>query len=573
MPGALPDWEKQVARRLEEVEPSSRRTAAVLLPLVPCLTDWDEFKASVKADWITWKRDLLRYRACLLMLYSGLAYYEYDENTFWPQFAEAAGSEPLPANRQQEINSEFAEAAKFFALPVKRRGHGTDFVGSAVHYIGIPLSLWVGFLDICEWALWRRNWKTLSGVDWAEAIDKRAGSRRRLKKFLVDNREIATELIQEILDAREILTANPLLTIDEIKQASILRAEYFEEVPETADFLRPQCPDSLFRSRARLVWNGNRNQICVQLPGIDRDKLPATWQVGTRSQRAATNPDELALDNEAFCSSLSLTLLYGNGGVETQRLRGLGSWGLFDTFSGGRVVNTNRDELPLTSYTLVSQKEIEILSREGFDEAEYPVNERLNLRDGNACFITHLWPTGKRAELRLQESPLRQRIIRFRTRSRIEARFFVGWGRKAAYFTRTGPNEVIMGHLPILCVAIPNGYFSDNKAELARGFKVLVDGKPSAGKWEEINQHAADSQFYHWKWDRRPLLERKPGVSKLSGFHQLTEAYKSVDLGGRRTFTVEALPHIRAEFAAEIVDRTSDTIDSCWKNLPGFEPS
>jgi hypothetical protein len=34
-------------------------------------------------------------QACLLMLYCGLAFYEYDENTFWPQFL---SDHPKPAN-------------------------------------------------------------------------------------------------------------------------------------------------------------------------------------------------------------------------------------------------------------------------------------------------------------------------------------------------------------------------------------------------------------------------------------------------------------------------------------------
>jgi hypothetical protein len=569
MTSPLSDWEQQLTRKLAEVDPASRVKAAALLPIVPSLLDWDEFKASVKAEWTTWKRELLRYRACLLMLYSGIAYYEYDENTFWPQFAEAAGSEPLPANRQQEINGEFGEAAKFFVLPVKRRGNGTDFVGSAVHYIGVPLSLWDGFLAMCEWALWRKDWKSLTDDDWAEAVNKRSGSRRRLKNFLTYNRELASDLIQDMLDVREILAANEDMTLDGIAQASILRAEYFDEVPETADFLRPGNADSLFQGRARIVWNERHNRISVQLPGVNREKLPATWQIGSRSQRASQSPDELSLDSEAFGKSLLLTLTSGIGS-EMQRLHGLTSWGLFDMDSGGRLVDPNRDELPLKSYILVSKQEMGSVSRSGFDEDDYEANERFEFADGNACFVTRLFPTGKRAELRIAETSQTVRIIRFRTRAKVEARAFMGWGRKAAYFARTGVTGVLMGHLPIVCVAIPNGYFNQNETELDRSFRVLIDGKPSAGHWEEITQHAAiDSQFYHWKWNRRPFLERKPGVSKLTGFQQLTGAYKSPDLRGRRTFTVEALPHIRADFEAEIVDRTSEAIDSCWKNLPG----
>jgi hypothetical protein len=569
MPSALSDWENRLAKSFQKLEQSSRIKAAVLLPLVPSLSDWDEFKISIKADWLSWKRDLLRYRACLVMLYSGLAYYEYDENTFWPQFAEAAGSEPLPANRQQEINGAFAEAAKFFALPVKRRNSGTDFVGSALHYIGVPLSLWDGFLAMCEWALWRKDWKTLTDSDWTNAVNKRSGSRRRLKNFLTYNRQLATGLIQDMLDVREILATSSDMTLGSIAQATILRAEYFDEVPETADFLRPGNPDSLFQGRARIVWNERHSRISVQVPGVSRDKLPATWHMGARSHPAGLSPDELSLNSDAFCKSLLLTLTSGNGS-ETQRLRGLSSWGLFDIDSGGRVVDPNRDELPLKNYMVVSLKEMESLFRSGFDEDDYPANERFELTDGSACFITRLCPLGKHAEVRIKASTQNLKILHFRTRTKIEARFFVGWGRKAAYFSRTGEAQITMGHLPILCVAIPNGYFNDNNTELERRFKVLIDGIPTAGHWEFRDHHAAiDSQFYFWRWNKKPYLERKPGVNKLTGFGQLAEAFKSPDLRGNHIFAIEALPHIRVEFEAEIVDRPSIGLDNCWQNLPG----
>src|SRR5262249_49809274 len=185
----------------------------------------------------------------------------------------------LPANQQQEINAAFAAAAKRFGLILKLREKGTDFAGSAVNYIGVPLSPWDGFLTICEWALWRTDWKELTDADWADAIDKRSGSRRRLKNFLTDNRELATNLVQDVLDVREILAANPDLTLDGIAQASILRREYFDDVPETAEFLRPNNPESLFQGRARIVWNERRNNIAVQLPGIAEIscRLLGTW--------------------------------------------------------------------------------------------------------------------------------------------------------------------------------------------------------------------------------------------------------------------------------------------------------
>jgi len=179
----------------------------------------------VSSEWEKWKCGLWQHPSCLLLLYAGLAFYEYDENTFWPQFAKSVGSSPLPANQQQEINGAFAKAAKHFSLRLKPRDNGTDYVGSAIHYIGIPLSLWDGFLDICEWALWRKDWKTLSDEEWKEVVEKRAGGRRRLRKFLTDNRDTACTFVQEMLDAREILTKDTGLTISNIAQASILRVE------------------------------------------------------------------------------------------------------------------------------------------------------------------------------------------------------------------------------------------------------------------------------------------------------------------------------------------------------------
>src|SRR5262249_29881036 len=203
MPTSIAIWEQQVAPQIDTIALSSQRKGAVLLALVPSFTDWDEFKAAVKSEWVIWKKDLLRYPASLVLLYAGLAFYEYDDNTFWPHFAAAVGSGTLLANQQQEINGSFATAAKRFGLLLKLRGKGTDFVGSAVNYIGVPLSLWDGFLTICEWALWRTDWKELTDADWADAIDKRSGSRRRLKNFLTDNRELATNLVQDVLDVRE----------------------------------------------------------------------------------------------------------------------------------------------------------------------------------------------------------------------------------------------------------------------------------------------------------------------------------------------------------------------------------
>ena len=537
--------------------------AGVLLAVVPDHAQWDDFLLSVKNEWQQWHPNLCQYPACLVLIYAGLAFYEYDDNTLWPQFAIALGSTKLSGNQQQEINRSFAAAAAQFGLKLRLRNKGTDFIGSAINYIGVPLSLWDGFLDICEWALWRRDWGTLSGEEWNEAIVKRTGSRQRLKKYLTDNQGAAKNFIQEMLDAREILAGDENLQIDSLAQASILRSEYFDEVPETAEFLRPLNPESLSQDRARLVWNEQRRQIYLQLPSVGREKLPATWHVGESFQGAAPDPDVLPLNSAAFRNPLLLTLKSGTHS-ETQRFCGIDEWGLFDLESGGRLVNFKRDELPLKSYMLVSQKKIDI-QRDGFDENENPLNEQFELADGSTCFVTRLWPTGKLAEVRIKGQGRQIRAIHFKTRDKIDARFIAGQGKYAGYFERIN-DFVKVEKWPILCVSIPHGYFRSNETELSENFKVRIDDKLADGCWLRSAQDA-DREYYFWKWgSSRPVIE-KVKTGKVTNLRDLRSFFHTPSLKGTRMLSVSS-PEFN--FQQKIYkDEPKPGMEKCWEGLPG----
>ena len=171
--GTLAGWEDHFAAKIHGRERSNGASHAPLLPVVPDRIIWDAFLVSVDGEWRTWRSQLSERPSCLLMLYCGLAFYEYDENRFWPQFAKVVGFQELPANQQSEINEVFATAARQFGLELKLRGKGTDFVGSAVNLIGIPLSLWDGFLEVCDWALWHKDWRTMSDEEWARRCRKK----------------------------------------------------------------------------------------------------------------------------------------------------------------------------------------------------------------------------------------------------------------------------------------------------------------------------------------------------------------------------------------------------------------
>lgn len=277
----------------------------------------------MKAEWQTGFRGFEEYPHCLLVLYGGLAFFEYEEGRFWPQFQAALGGITVPPSRQTEINIIFATAAERLGFRIIRNETRTDSVGSAVYHIGIPLSVWDGFLGICEWALWQLDWKYLTGFEWSETVNKRTGGRKRLGSFLRDNREVATDKIQEMLDARKWLAEDQSLTIDDIKQACFLRPEYFDYVPETADFLRPANPASLLEHRPRLVWDDQRWRLSLHVPGIAA--LPARWHVTDVVQHAAITADEIPLNSVAFKPALRVRLEDPNGTREWE-LPGLTPW-------------------------------------------------------------------------------------------------------------------------------------------------------------------------------------------------------------------------------------------------------
>lgn len=98
--GTLADWETYFTAKIHRGERSNGASHAPLLPVVPDRITWDAFLVSVRGEWSAWKSQLPGRPSCLLMLYSGLAFYEYDKHTFWPQFAKAVGSDDLSPNQQ-----------------------------------------------------------------------------------------------------------------------------------------------------------------------------------------------------------------------------------------------------------------------------------------------------------------------------------------------------------------------------------------------------------------------------------------------------------------------------------------
>jgi len=539
--GTLEHWENKFSNELNEISKSEIEKAGALLHIIPDREGWSQFLESVKTEWQLWCKNLQKFPSSLLILYGGVAFYEYYTGEFWPHFREAIGHE-LPSGQQQNCKDTFVSVAEKFNLKIRERQIGTDYVGSAVHSIGIPISLWDEFLEVCEWALTIPDWSDFSDEQWDEFATKRSLGRARLKNFLVGNRNTASDFIKEMHEAREILIKDRSLTISDLKQASLLRPEYFEEVPETAEFLRPQDPESLIKDRARLVWDEDPVCIRLHLPAVPRDKLPAQWEIGTITQDAASTPDTLYLNSVAFDRSLVLQL---KSGQQNERclLQGIFPWGLFN-LERKKFVNLRQQQLPINSYLIISPEPLDEISRKGFEEEDCPTNELYEFEDGTECYVTYLYPLPDRRPRLSVNHKQKNWKIDFWNRSKIEARIFAGEGNYAANFNSFEGKYIKLERLPLLCISIPLARFENTEAALRQKFQVRVEGKMASGEWEKRHEDE-NREFYFWNWGTGLQPRKKVNVS-----------VKAPEIGIEFDYPIEIL-------------KIRDGMENCFQNLPG----
>lgn len=559
----LEDWEKKFNNKLKLIK--NINCAGSLLSLIPEHGEWDDFLDALKPEWETWKKDFEKYPCCLIVFLCGVAFYDYDDNTFWPNIAKSLTLEQITLNQQGNIKKALYLVAQKFGLEILNEGDRVNFIGSVIRYIGIPLSMWENFLELCEWASWQDNLKGLSESEWIRAVERCTRSRQRIKRFLTNNRDLVSGLIKEMLDARDIKKEDDDLTIDGISEMCFVRNEYFDEVPETAAFLCPQYSDSqfdsLFRKRPRLMWDDRCCQFSFYLPAVDDEKLPATWRLGSRTEEAGDIPVEMIVNSSAINKSLTLELK-SQAGNDKRRILGVDPYALFDLGSGGRMVNLRRHELPIGNYAFISKEPVEILHNDGLAFDESPVNECVEMKDGGSCFVTKLWPTRKFAEFQFKVND-EEHTLKFRTRLKVEAFFLAGENNRSANFTRLS-DKVKIEHFPVFCVTIPNDYFRDTRTELENKFKVYIDDRLAEGEWEEKPSWIDnDKTVYKWDWSPFPLIEKIE--SKTGRLQDLT--CKGPNLRGDRLISIKS-PNFYIQYKI-FLDSSRDGVEKCWENLPG----
>lgn len=535
--------ERFYQKRIKSIHDSGRQRAGALLRCVPDRTEWEELQQMLKNS--PWAVELMvqpgnPFPYLLLVLYAGVAFHEYKDATFWPQFCRVVGLSSLSPTRKRKLNGNFAQAAKAADLPIIKNAAGCSFVGTAVFFIGVPVSLWDEFLIVCEWALYCKDWKNFSDDQWREELQKRFGRWKRLLKFLIENRKAAAGFIQEMLDARKMLTEDDQLNLSDIRQASILRPEYFEEVPETAEFLRPNNPESLLQRRPRLLWRDDG--IAIHLPPVSEEG--AVWRFGEETQPASNVATEFPIHGKAFQERLTIQL-QSSEKAQTFRIPRLYPFGLWDEESN-RFVNPNRARLPLRPYLLISREKLTIEGKGWVkDDEEETENISLLLKDGAQVFVTSLFPASDPPKLKVNG-----RKIEFWRRESVKLRLYSGSENSyACRFLLREDCPIQIEQNPHLVLEIPEGFVEDDDDLCDREFKVLVNGKHVPGKWKCFHDYDGKETKWEYYEYHRDLSESSSASIPL-GEHTIQVRSRHVGiipLGKEKEFRVEIIEPLKED--------------------------
>lgn len=449
----IADFENEFAGSWARIDADKRIRAGSLLALVPSRPRWQAFiKAWRSASLAYWLMHAREYPHAIAVLFGGFAFFEYEETSFWPQFARDLWA--LTEVQKTALRTAHERSISRLGLEMVRNVSSDRLtVGSAVHHIGVPLSLWADFLGVADHALRQSNWQSWTNDQWRADVTARCGPRVRLRNFLMTNEAAARETIAELGEIREFAIEDPTTTIEDLARVAnvaFLRDEYFDDVPETAEFFRPDNLLSLFAGRYFLRYDDENSRLQVHLPRLE-EPGDTVWRVGDHTQKARREPAWMTIDSAGFERRVDVQL-ESSSGTRTKTIAGVGDWGLYDQRREAFLDLDLRHatELRMGDYVLVSARPLTHMKRNGF-LGEFPENQATTLEDGTRCFVTRLSPAALDGSLEIRWSTasgdLREHIVTFRTRLSTRTRTVTINGVERAmgdpslpwYFLRPGP--------------------------------------------------------------------------------------------------------------------------------------
>lgn len=447
------DFETDLAGRWTAIDPGSRMRAGSLLVLVPDRARWrDLIRAWRGASLGHWLIHAQEYPHAIAVLFGGFAFFEYEETSFWPQFTRDLW--PISEIQKTALRGAHERAITHLGLEMVHNSSGDRLtVGSSVHHIGVPLSLWADFLSVADHALRQADWRSWTTERWVADATARCGPHIRLRNFLITNEAAARETIDELGEIRDFANDDATTTIEDlanIANVPFLRDEYFDEVPETAEFFRPDNLLSLFAGRYFLRYDDENSRLQVHLPRVE-EPGDSVWRVGDHEQSARHEPTWMTIDSAGFESWVDVHL-DTPAGRRSKRIAGVVDWGLYDQRREAFLDLDLRHatELRMGDYVLVSARPLTHMARKGF-LGEFPENQATNLEDGTRCYVTRLSPDALDGSLQIRWSTvsgaLLEHTVAFRTRltTRPKTIMVNGVERRMGdpslpwYFLRPGP--------------------------------------------------------------------------------------------------------------------------------------
>jgi hypothetical protein len=527
--------ENEARAAYEKIPAESRATMGGCVAALPDADHLQEYLAGLRTAWLSgWCNQPGRYQHLLLRLYHCVAFLRYEGNAFWASLGEAVGDSIIASapHRQTEINNVLEHISRHVGLEILiGAGHTRLCVQSAVRHVGIPVRVWRGFVEVCERLFVEpEDWRQWPDERWEDAIHLWLGGRTNLRAFFVENRPTARKWIDEMLEARLVLDKNPDWTLDDVAHISHLRPEYFDEVPETAIFLRPIETETLFRDRPRLRlrWQPGVVAIHLETPRLkDEDLLPSDWHVLAHRVTASTNPVSIPLHRGAFTQDLALKLVRVQDELAAYRLRGVWPWGLWSE-SSSAFISLQARELPMDDYVLVSISPLGFTNRDGWlgdDTDETRWNQEAQMPDGSTCFVSRLAPDARRATLEV----VGRHGITFAPRARLELRVFPRVTERF-FLTFTPPKSVALPTWPRFVVKTPKGLLAHSADEtqklLQNEFRFFADDTVVPGDWrhdEDASRHldGEDVFFYRVHEDWLPPTHNARPTRVLRDLHDL----------------------------------------------------
>ena len=114
----LPHWEERFEKAIRSTPDDKRRRVGGLLGVVPSRESWEGFVQDVRNTWDTWEPALYAQPSCFVMLYSGVAFFEFQSGNFWEGFAATLNVHKVATNEQSKLNQCYRSSAQLFDLEV-----------------------------------------------------------------------------------------------------------------------------------------------------------------------------------------------------------------------------------------------------------------------------------------------------------------------------------------------------------------------------------------------------------------------------------------------------------------------